>query len=67
MPSKHKKFLSDIKKFGIDEVVDTLNPDDIENITIKCIVRTIKESKTILVETLEELIKKEQEEAPSSS
>lgn len=54
MPISNKALLTDIKLFGLDTVINNIDPEQIEDLTIKIICRTIKGSKDILINTLEE-------------
>jgi hypothetical protein len=51
-----KNILADIQKFGLDVAINSIDLELVEEPVIKIILRTIKESKSILMSTLEEQV-----------
>lgn len=51
----NEDILSKIKYYVLDSAINELDPSLIENDVVKIIVRTIQQSKQILVNTLEDM------------
>lgn len=64
MSFTNELILEEIKKFGINNIIDNIDIEKIEDITIKCIARTIQQSKEILLERLEEYVQDEKNNNP---
>lgn len=59
MQISNKTLLNDIQAHGMDVVINNVDIEQIEDLTIKIICRTIQESKNILQTTLEEFVAEE--------
>lgn len=55
----NKDIFTNIENIGIDAVINSIDPEQVNEHAVKVILRTIQQSKQILINTLEELISDE--------